>query len=131
MRYEAKHNYFKRLAQNLGNFINISWTLALRHQVWQCYKWLGTDQHDDHNIGPGMAASTSACSLWNFIINFHVFNNIIGEEVMTEDRPCELQSVEHCYRLESPLMQVFLGECDNDFLYTTLVLSRATMLIHT
>lgn len=28
MRYEAKHNHLKKLAQNIGNFINIAWTLA-------------------------------------------------------------------------------------------------------
>ena len=37
MRYEAKHSYFKKLAQNVGNFINVPWMLATRHQLWQCY----------------------------------------------------------------------------------------------
>jgi len=37
MRYEAKHSYFKKLAQSMGNFINISFTLATRHQLNQCY----------------------------------------------------------------------------------------------
>jgi hypothetical protein len=32
MRYEAKHNHLKKLAQNIGNFINIALTLATRHQ---------------------------------------------------------------------------------------------------
>lgn len=46
MRYEAKHSYLKRLSQNLGNFINIPWTLASHHQKWQCYKWM-----DDEPLG--------------------------------------------------------------------------------
>ena len=33
MRYEAKHNYFKRLASNLGNFTNVAVSLAERHQT--------------------------------------------------------------------------------------------------
>ncbi len=37
MRYEARHKYFKKLAQNIGNFINLPWTLAMRHQLLQCY----------------------------------------------------------------------------------------------
>ena len=37
LRYEAKHCYFKKLAQNIGNFINLPWTLAKRHQCLQCY----------------------------------------------------------------------------------------------
>ena len=37
MRFEAKHGYFKRLAQSLGNFINLPHSLAMRHQHLQCY----------------------------------------------------------------------------------------------
>ena len=37
MRYEAKHAYFKRLAQSMGNFINLPYSLAMRHQQLQCY----------------------------------------------------------------------------------------------
>ncbi len=36
MRYEAKHSYFKQLSRSIGNFINPPWTLAWRHQQWQC-----------------------------------------------------------------------------------------------
>lgn len=32
MRYEAKHSYFKKLISNIGNFINLPYTLAMRHQ---------------------------------------------------------------------------------------------------
>ena len=55
MRYEAKHNYLKKLAQNVGNFINVAWTLASRHQQWQCYKWLddSTIGQEHPEIGPG------------------------------------------------------------------------------
>lgn len=56
MRYEAKHNHLKKLAQNIGNFINIAWTLANRHQYWQCYKWQEEDflMSEEPEIGPGM-----------------------------------------------------------------------------
>ena len=56
MRYEAKHNFLKKLAQNLGNFINITWTLASRHQQWQCYQWLNTSiiGQEEPEIGPGL-----------------------------------------------------------------------------
>ena len=37
MRYEAKHSYFKQLARVMGNFKNISKTLAERHQHYMCY----------------------------------------------------------------------------------------------
>lgn len=56
MRYEAKHNHLKKLAQNIGNFINIEWTLACRHQYWQCYQWQdGELFNEDPEIGPGKA----------------------------------------------------------------------------
>ncbi len=37
MRFEAKHQYFKKLAAGLGNFKNLALTLATRHQNKQCY----------------------------------------------------------------------------------------------
>ena len=43
MRYEAKHSYFKRLAQSIGNFINIPFTLGMRHQQYQCYLNVNTE----------------------------------------------------------------------------------------
>ena len=55
MRYEAKHNYLKKLRQSLGNFINISWTLAMRHQYLQCYYTAsGCLFHEQTEIGPGV-----------------------------------------------------------------------------
>ena len=55
MRFEARHSYFKRLAAQMGNFINISYSLSVRHQRLQCYHQL--DQHsvggEDMEVGPG------------------------------------------------------------------------------
>ena len=42
MRYEAKHSYFKDLAQKIKNFKNISKSLAERHQRLVCYQFLGS-----------------------------------------------------------------------------------------
>jgi hypothetical protein len=55
MRFEARHSYFKRLASQLGNFINISYTLALRHQRLQCYHQLNEHcvEGEDIELGPG------------------------------------------------------------------------------
>ena len=65
MRYEAKHNHLKKLAQNISisNFINITWTLAFHHQHWQCYKWQEGDVMDDElEIGPGTCTIVSQVS---------------------------------------------------------------------
>ena len=38
MRYEAKHRYFKQISGVLGNFTNVVYSLATRHQRLQCLK---------------------------------------------------------------------------------------------
>lgn len=54
MRFEAKHNYFKKLASRLGNFININYSLAMRHQQLQCYQHLESDSlGNEVELGPG------------------------------------------------------------------------------
>ena len=55
MRYEAKHSYFKKLAGNLGNFINVAHTLTVRHQQLQCYHHLDSESLGGVKLemGPG------------------------------------------------------------------------------
>lgn len=55
MRFEAKHRYFKQLSHIIGNFINITYFLALRHQLHQCYLGQNAEslQGEDLDIGPG------------------------------------------------------------------------------
>ncbi len=59
MRYEAKHQYFKQLASTMGNFINIAYSLAMRHQCLQCYLHASGAiiNTDDQEIGKGMYSS--------------------------------------------------------------------------
>ena len=54
MRYEAKHSYFKKLTQSIGNFINLPYTLALRHRKLQCYYRMDENDYkvDNVSIGP-------------------------------------------------------------------------------
>ncbi|CAI8047453.1 hypothetical protein GBAR_LOCUS26222 [Geodia barretti] len=58
-RFEAKHKYFKHLANVMGNFTNICFSLALRHQMHQCYLSLNTDSlpGEEVEIGPGKNSS--------------------------------------------------------------------------
>ncbi|KAK3739661.1 hypothetical protein QZH41_014201, partial [Actinostola sp. cb2023] len=59
IRFEAKHNFFKKLAITIGNFKNITLTLAKRHQQWLCYHLqtspghLGTFITKGVEFGPG------------------------------------------------------------------------------
>lgn len=52
MRFEAKHRYFKQLATAIGNYTNLPWTLAERHQSRQCYNLCGI--HKPIECGAGV-----------------------------------------------------------------------------
>lgn len=43
MRFEGKHQYFKRLANQLSNFRNVAFSLAKRHQLRSCWELLSED----------------------------------------------------------------------------------------
>lgn len=57
MRFEAKHSYFKQLAHSMGNFVNITYSLATRHQLYQCYLNINTEElpgfERNMEVGPG------------------------------------------------------------------------------
>ena len=55
MRYEAKHKYFKKIAQVIGNFKNIEKTVAVRHQRFMCYKMTCCINflEEESDFGPG------------------------------------------------------------------------------
>ena len=61
MRYEAKHSYFKGLAHAMGNFLNLPYSLAMRHQQLRCY-WSTSEQETPGgglDIGPGCTIPTA------------------------------------------------------------------------
>ena len=60
MRFEARHRYFKRLASQLGNFVNVPHTLSMRHQQLQCYHRLDDSifQPEELEVGPGETISS-------------------------------------------------------------------------
>ena len=53
MRFEAKHAYFKSLCQSMGNFINIPYSLGMRHQQYQCYLNSCHSELEQLCVGPG------------------------------------------------------------------------------
>lgn len=63
MRYEAKHKYFKKIAQILGNFKNIEKTVATRHQRHMCYKMACTMHFlgGENQYGPGSYNNNNYC----------------------------------------------------------------------
>ena len=53
MRFEAKHNFFKRLAHITCNFKNICKTMAQRHQMYQCYRFCAKEHIDTSSLEVG------------------------------------------------------------------------------
>ena len=50
MRFEAKHQYFKSIIASLGNYINVTNTMANRHQMRQCWEYTGNEVLTDNLI---------------------------------------------------------------------------------
>ena len=53
MRFEAKHQYFKKLASACRNFKNIALTLSKRHQLRQCWEFTSLDFFKENNLCSG------------------------------------------------------------------------------
>ena len=109
MRFEARHHFFKRLTQNVGH---LSHTLALRHQLLQCYyhqsdAFLGNDME----IGPGIYKIVYVYTCIIIIIcTIIVHNEYVGDTVAVQDRPPEIRNDEtfSCYRSVNVYRHVYM-----------------------
>ncbi|KAG1686583.1 hypothetical protein GQR58_008695 [Nymphon striatum] len=63
MQYEEKHNFFKRAAVVVGNFINLAKTLAIRHQMHQLV----------HLNGGGLLRKNGCCATSGHPVNLSNF----------------------------------------------------------
>lgn len=63
MRFESKHQYFRKIAFNSQNFINISSTLSKRHQFKQCWEFSSGNMFADLEHVPGKSIETPFVSL--------------------------------------------------------------------
>ena len=66
MRFEAKHNYFKKLIDCVNNFKNIAFSLAKRHQALQAYLLqpsAGNYLRMSLEVGPGSPKVVLRCSI--------------------------------------------------------------------
>ena len=63
MRFESKHQYFKIVARNCRNFINIATTLSNRHQFRQCWEFSSQSLLSEFENVPGKSVSTPFSSL--------------------------------------------------------------------
>ena len=64
MRYESKHTYFKQVAIALGNFINVPFTVADRHQKLQSFHYFNEgDQELSVIINPLQCGPGKYCHI--------------------------------------------------------------------
>ncbi|XP_058887311.1 uncharacterized protein LOC131738084 [Acipenser ruthenus] len=69
LRFEGKHQYFKRLARNVCNFRNICFTLAKRHQQRQCWDFCCADAlHQSYEQEGSCVVQLSSTSLKDIIL---------------------------------------------------------------
>ncbi|XP_033112600.1 uncharacterized protein LOC117113392, partial [Anneissia japonica] len=80
MRFEAKHNFFKRLGHIVCNFRNILKTLSYRQQMYFCYNMIGGKNlvQRDQEVGPG-----SSILLAN-LENGEILENLMGVQLMDD-----------------------------------------------
>ena len=66
MKYEGKHSYFKHLATVMGNFTNVCYSLALCHQLYQCYLNLNKNELPAEKLeaGPGYKIIIKHCFIF-------------------------------------------------------------------
>ena len=58
MRFEAKHNFFRRLSHIVCNFKNICKTMSVRHQLTQCYRFYSKPPIDSRALEIGSGSIT-------------------------------------------------------------------------
>lgn len=58
LRFEGKHQYFKKIVQAMRNWKNLPLTLARKHQLWQSLEWI-LSQTDEITTGPKKLVATS------------------------------------------------------------------------
>ncbi|XP_051176569.1 uncharacterized protein LOC127291456 [Leptopilina boulardi] len=58
LRFEGKHQYFKKIVQAMRNWKNLPLTLAKKHQLWQALQWT-LFQEDQISIGLKKMVTTS------------------------------------------------------------------------
>ena len=89
MRFEAKHNFFRRLSHVVCNFRNICKTMAMRHQLMQCYNFY-IEKHIDsrsQEVGPGnvtiLADLDDGYSICNLLGNAKLYEDIFVAKWVT------------------------------------------------
>ncbi|XP_043473418.1 uncharacterized protein LOC122505700 [Leptopilina heterotoma] len=52
LRFEAKHQFFKKIVQAMRNWKNVPITLSRKHQLWQALQWIASTNVEEISHGP-------------------------------------------------------------------------------
>ena len=109
MRFEGKHQYFKRVAQQLCNFRNVALSLARRHQMRLCWELTSEDFLQTEVDGEGTASLQFLSLTRNIqqtIINYANidFDEVEKDEVVLTCQTLHMNAVKYavkdCFILE-------------------------------
>ncbi|XP_035989246.1 uncharacterized protein LOC110368027 isoform X1 [Fundulus heteroclitus] len=85
MRFEGKHQYFKMVAHNCRNFVNIAKTLSDRHQFKQCWEFSTQNFLSEFESVHGKSVATPFLSLPVELQNALSFNqNLCNVDLMNK-----------------------------------------------
>ena len=88
MRFEAKHAYFESLCQSMGNFINIPYSLGMRHQQYQCYLNSSQSELEQLCVGPGKLKSYTTCT--NNFSTMCITGSVVVPAMLADELDCEV-----------------------------------------
>ena len=111
MRFEGKHQYFKRIAHNLCNFKNVAYFLAKRHQFRLCWEFMSSDflqrEPTQENTTPksfGSYTRDIKQALQDYIFDVTDDSGIDEEEIIlsckTLNMDCVKYSVKDCFVID-------------------------------
>lgn len=125
IRFEAKHNFFKRISHVICNFKNIQKSLAFKHQIQLCHRFLTTASlcNDRCEVGPGTSVLLSsledsediAQSLGGYPVYDDVFIGKWAKKYGTIYRPGMMVTIGKTEELESTFGKIiYVLLIDND-----------------
>ena len=102
MRFEGKHQYFKRIAHQLCNFRNVAYSLAKRHQLRLCWEYMSTDflqrEPAAENATPKSFSSYTRDvqqALLDFVLDISEDSTISEEEIILSCKTLRLNTVKY------------------------------------
>mgnify|MGYP002803833386 FL=1 len=93
MRFEAKHPEFKRLAINMGNYINLPYSLTKRHQECICYRLQTSEGSLSSFITKGIETGPCGCNYYAGDVDYYALLSQDNPKICNQTPICEYKWV--------------------------------------